>query len=139
MSRDRRARVRRRESRRSWFRRRTGRQGAGRETRTCGTASRRRANGASPDPDDDAAARRVQTRRHMVTHPAPSTGVIGVLTVDDHPGFLETARVLIRATPGFETVAEATSGERAVTLARIIRPHLILLDVHMPGIGGIEA
>ena len=49
------------------------------------------------------------------------------------------ARDLIRATPGFETVAEATSGESAVALTARLHPDLVLLDVHMPGIGGIEA
>lgn len=70
---------------------------------------------------------------------APTTGLIGVLTADDHPGFLATARELIHATPGFETIAEARSGERAVELSASLRPHIVLLDVHMPGIGGIEA
>jgi two-component system, NarL family, invasion response regulator UvrY len=70
---------------------------------------------------------------------APSTGLIGVLTADDHPGFLTTARELIEATPGFETVGEAESGERAVALSRELHPGLVLIDVHMPGIGGIEA
>ena len=41
--------------------------------------------------------------------------------------------------PGFELVGEATSGEEAVELARSLEPDLVLLDIHMPGIGGIEA
>jgi DNA-binding NarL/FixJ family response regulator len=69
----------------------------------------------------------------------PADPAIRVLTVDDHPGFLATARDLISATPGFETVGEADSGERAVELAERLRPDLVLLDVHMPGIGGIVA
>ena len=75
----------------------------------------------------------------MPATPASTARPIRVLTADDHPGFLATARDLIRATPGFETVAEATSGERAVALTARLHPDLVLLDVHMPGIGGIEA
>lgn len=70
---------------------------------------------------------------------APTTGLIRVLTADDHPAFLATARELICATPGFETVGEARSGEGAVALSERLHPDLVLLDVHMPGIGGIEA
>ncbi|MEA2180349.1 MAG: two-component system, NarL family, invasion response regulator UvrY [Solirubrobacteraceae bacterium] len=75
----------------------------------------------------------------MRASPVSTTGLIRVLTADDHPGFLDTARELIRRTPGFETVGEARSGEQAVTLAWELRAQLVLLDVHMPGIGGIEA
>jgi DNA-binding NarL/FixJ family response regulator len=75
----------------------------------------------------------------MPAAPAPTPHVVRVLTADDHPGFLATARELIRATPGFETVAEARSGERAVALAARLHPDLVILDVHMPGMGGIAA
>jgi two-component system, NarL family, invasion response regulator UvrY len=75
----------------------------------------------------------------MPAPPAPTLRTIRVLTADDHPGFLATARELIAATPGFESVGEADSGERAVELAGELRPDLVLLDVHMPGIGGIAA
>jgi CheY-like chemotaxis protein len=108
---------------------------------------------ASPDPDDDCGAVTTDTRGHglaplhterlfehrMPASPAPTPGPIRVLTADDHPGFLATARDLVRATPGFETIAEASSGERAVALTTRLHPDLVLLDVHMPGIGGIEA
>jgi two-component system, NarL family, invasion response regulator UvrY len=107
----------------------------------------------SPDPGDDCSAANTDTRglrlfavtlEHRSSTPmpaplAPTAGPIRVLTADDHPGFLATARDLVRATPGFEIVAEATSGERAVALTARLHPDLVLLDVHMPGIGGIEA
>jgi two-component system, NarL family, invasion response regulator UvrY len=64
---------------------------------------------------------------------------VGVLAVDDDPGFLEVAREVIRATPGFETVGVAATGEAAVSLAWMLRLQLVLMDVRMPGIGGIEA
>ena len=75
----------------------------------------------------------------MPAPPAPTLRTIRVLTADDHPGFRAAARELIAATPGFESVGEADSGERALELARELRPDLVLLDVHMPGIGGISA
>jgi DNA-binding NarL/FixJ family response regulator len=49
------------------------------------------------------------------------------------------ARRLIASTPGFESVGEATSGEGAVTLAAALRPDLVLMDVRMPGLGGLAA
>jgi two-component system, NarL family, invasion response regulator UvrY len=64
---------------------------------------------------------------------------VRVLVVDDHAPFRRAARSVVGATSGFELVAEAASGEEAVELARSLEPDLVLLDVHMPGIGGIEA
>ena len=66
-------------------------------------------------------------------------GTVGVLIVDDQPPFLVAARRLIASTPGFESVGEATSGERAVTLAAALHPDLVLMDVRMPGLGGLAA
>jgi two-component system, NarL family, invasion response regulator UvrY len=66
-------------------------------------------------------------------------GAIAVLTVDDDPRFLRVARDVIRLTPGFESVGEATTGEDGVALAAVLRPRLVLMDVRMPGMGGIEA
>jgi two-component system, NarL family, invasion response regulator UvrY len=70
---------------------------------------------------------------------APSPSTVGVLIVDDQLPFLVAARRLIESTPGFEAVGEATSGERAVTLAAALRPDLVLMDVRMPGLGGLAA
>lgn len=64
---------------------------------------------------------------------------VGVLLVDDQPPFLVAARRLIDSTPGFESVGEATSGEGAVRLAAALRPDLVLMDVRMPGLGGLAA
>jgi two-component system, NarL family, invasion response regulator UvrY len=69
---------------------------------------------------------------------APAQGV-GVLIVDDQPAFLAVVRRLVESTPGFEYVGEATSGERAITLASAVRPDLVLMDVRMPGLGGLAA
>jgi two-component system invasion response regulator UvrY len=63
---------------------------------------------------------------------------VTVLTVDDQRIFLRTARSLIEATPGFEQVGEAASGEEALELAAHLRPDLVLVDVRMPGMDGVE-
>jgi DNA-binding NarL/FixJ family response regulator len=61
-----------------------------------------------------------------------------VLAVDDQAIFLRAVRSLISATPGFEQVGEASSGPEALALAAELRPDLVLLDVRMPGMDGIE-
>ena len=78
------------------------------------------------------------TRDPDRAHPPPPS-TVGVLVVDDQPPFLMAARRLIESTPGFESVGEATSGERAVTLAAALLPDLVLIDVRMPGLGGLGA
>lgn len=68
------------------------------------------------------------------------TGVsVSVMLVDDSPAFVRAARSLIESVPGFHVVGEAASGEQAVDGVRAAAPDLVLMDVRMPGIGGIEA
>jgi DNA-binding NarL/FixJ family response regulator len=69
---------------------------------------------------------------------ARATGQVTVLAVDDHAIFRRTARSLIAATPGFEQVGEAATGSEALELAVDLRPDLVLLDVRMPEMDGIE-
>src|SRR5690349_20876860 len=62
-----------------------------------------------------------------------------VLVVDDQ--FLIRAGLvgLLEAAPGFEVVGEAGDGEQAVRLAAETRPDVVLMDIRMPGVNGIEA
>jgi DNA-binding NarL/FixJ family response regulator len=70
---------------------------------------------------------------------ARDPGVVGVLTIDDQAVFRRVARDVIVATPGFESVGTAECGEEGVAAVDRLHPQLVLLDVRMPGIGGIEA
>jgi two-component system invasion response regulator UvrY len=66
-------------------------------------------------------------------------GAVAVVVADDQPFFLGVARDVVRATPGFRWVGAAASGEEAIEAVDRFAPDLVLLDVRMPGIGGIEA
>jgi two-component system invasion response regulator UvrY len=63
---------------------------------------------------------------------------VTVLTVDDQQVFRRAARKLIAATPGFLQVGEAGSGRQALKLAAELRPDMVLVDVRMPGMDGLE-
>jgi DNA-binding NarL/FixJ family response regulator len=62
-----------------------------------------------------------------------------VLAVDDHGPFLAVLRDVVTATGHLEMVGEAQCGESAIAAARDLQPDLVVMDVQMPGIGGIEA
>jgi len=61
-----------------------------------------------------------------------------VMLVDDHSLVREGVRHVLAAIPGFEVVAEAGDGEAAVRLAAEARPDLVLLDLSLPGAGGLD-
>ena len=65
--------------------------------------------------------------------------VARVLVVDDYRPFLAVVRELLPATRFLECVGEAGSGEEAVELARRLLPDVVLMDVRMPGLGGVAA
>lgn len=62
-----------------------------------------------------------------------------VLIADDHPLFRKGMRALLTATADTEVIGEATTGQEAVELAAALQPDVILMDLQMPGINGIEA
>lgn len=62
-----------------------------------------------------------------------------VLIVDDQGPFRAIARQVVELTPGFEVVGEAETGEDAVRMATELRPAMVLMDINLPGINGIEA
>ena len=66
-------------------------------------------------------------------------GDVTILAVDDHEAFRDVLRDLIAAAPGFLLVGEACSGEEAIRAVELLLPELVLMDVTMPGIGGIAA
>jgi CheY-like chemotaxis protein len=69
---------------------------------------------------------------------APAARRVTVLVVDDQEVFRRAVRELIAATSRFEQVGEAASGREAVDRAAALLPDLVLLDVRMPGMDGIE-
>jgi DNA-binding NarL/FixJ family response regulator len=62
-----------------------------------------------------------------------------ILLVDDHPVFRHGLHTLLSATEDLEVVGEATDGEAAVVLAERLQPDLVLMDIKLPGVNGIEA
>jgi DNA-binding NarL/FixJ family response regulator len=73
--------------------------------------------------------------------PAPKEDSVAVrvLIVDDQPPFRQAARMVVEATEGFEVVGDAETGEESIELAKTLNPDLILMDVNLPGINGLEA
>ncbi|HKG62928.1 MAG TPA: response regulator transcription factor [Solirubrobacteraceae bacterium] len=68
-----------------------------------------------------------------------ATRAVRVLTIDDQAIFRALARDVIEATPGFASVGDAASGEEGLSAVGRLNPDLVLLDVRMPGMSGIEA
>jgi two-component system invasion response regulator UvrY len=65
--------------------------------------------------------------------------MIDVMLVDDHDLVRKGIRRLLDDTDGIRVIAEATDGEQAISQVRKQKPDVILMDISMPGIGGLEA
>ncbi len=68
-----------------------------------------------------------------------SVPAVRILIADDHPIFRAGLRRALEVEPGFRVVGEAESGGQAVELARRLKPDILLLDLAMPGVTGLEA
>lgn len=71
--------------------------------------------------------------------PIPAAGSLAVLIADDHPVVREGLRGMLAAEPGLTVVAEAASGDEAVTMTLAHRPDVVLMDLRMPGGDGVQA
>jgi CheY-like chemotaxis protein len=87
----------------------------------------RRSSGSKPLNDDSA-------RR-----PRGRSGRLRVLIVDDHRLFAEAVKAVLAGNERIEVVGYAADGEQAVTLAAELSPDLVLMDLHMPRMDGLEA
>jgi DNA-binding NarL/FixJ family response regulator len=64
---------------------------------------------------------------------------VRVLIADDHPALREGLQVLLGSAPGIDIVGQASTGWDAIRLAEELQPDVIIMDLHMPGMSGIEA
>jgi DNA-binding NarL/FixJ family response regulator len=62
-----------------------------------------------------------------------------ILIADDHPVFRKGLRALLMSVPSTELIGEATTGEEAIELAEKLQPDVVLMDLQMPGGGGLPA
>ena len=65
--------------------------------------------------------------------------MIRLLVVDDQPAVRRGLRVRFHLEPDMQVVGEASSGREALTLAQTLAPDVVLMDIEMPGMDGIEA
>jgi DNA-binding NarL/FixJ family response regulator len=64
---------------------------------------------------------------------------VRVVIVDDQPPFREAARLVFDLLDDFDVVGEATSGEDALAVVEALSPDLVLMDINLPGMSGVEA
>ena len=64
--------------------------------------------------------------------------MVSVLIVDDQDAFRSAARMVVELTDGFEVAGEASSGEEGLESVAELKPDLVLMDINMPGIDGLE-
>ena len=75
----------------------------------------------------------------MNEHSTSALKPLRILIIDDHIMFLEGLVAVLQQTTQWQIVAQATSGEKGVELAIQHRPDFVILDISMPGMGGVEA
>jgi DNA-binding NarL/FixJ family response regulator len=67
------------------------------------------------------------------------SGPVRVVIVDDHPVVVDGLRASLESSPGFQVLGEAGSGEEALRRVDELHPDVVLMDLEMPGMGGLEA
>jgi DNA-binding NarL/FixJ family response regulator len=68
-----------------------------------------------------------------------SSKQIKIMLVDDHPAFRKGMAALIESNPGLQVIAETGDGSKALELYRQSQPDVVLMDLRLPGMGGVEA
>ena len=68
-----------------------------------------------------------------------ATDALRVLIVDDHDLFRSGLRNLLEVEDGIEIIGEAAGGQEAVKIVRELAPDVVVMDLNMPGMGGVEA
>src|SRR5260370_30448671 len=64
---------------------------------------------------------------------------IRILIADDHPLFRDGLRALLESVPDLQVMGEAMTGNEVITQAASLQPDIVLMDIKMPGLNGIEA
>src|SRR4051794_16311246 len=75
----------------------------------------------------------------MTTIAHTATDVVRILIADDHPVFCAGLRALLQSEETFVVVGQASDGQEAIRLAEKLQPDLVLLDLMMPRLSGLEA
>jgi len=82
----------------------------------------------------------LRAKELTIARPHPTAPTVGcVLAVDDQESFRRVLRRVVDATATLVPIGEAESGEAAVALVGELEPDLVVMDVRMPGMGGVEA
>lgn len=87
----------------------------------------------------DSASETLGGQRRTGCSDRPSQSHVRVLLADDHAMVREGVRISLETYGGFEIVGEASSGSEVMELAHVLNPDVIVMDVNMPGINGVEA
>ena len=71
--------------------------------------------------------------------PLTDTRLLRILLVDDHDLVRQGLRSILDTRPGWAVCGEGTTGNEAVALAQQLRPNIVVMDIHMPGMDGLQA